>query len=107
MKNFLITTLLVISVLYIFAAQVSAKSNLDGLEIIVSVKNCNLRSTPDTSKDNVISVLSKNERAFLMDTFIKDGQLWYLVKTPDYEGWLSASVSTLNEKTIDFNQSDL
>ena len=97
MKVF-ITILLVISVLYLFSAPVSAKSYLEGLEVIVIVEKCNLRSTPDTSKKNVIVVLSKNEKAFVMDTLNKEGHLWYLVKTPNYEGWLSASVSTLNKK---------
>jgi membrane-bound lytic murein transglycosylase B len=106
MKVF-ITILLVISVLYLFSAPVSAKSYLEGLEVIVIVEKCNLRSTPDTSKKNVIVVLSKNEKAFVMDTLNKEGHLWYLVKTPNYEGWLSASVSTLNKKATHFSLSDL
>lgn len=107
MMKLFITILLVISVLYLFSAPVSAKSYLEGLEVIVIVEKCNLRSTPDTSKKNVIVVLSKNEKASVMDTLTREGHLWYLVKTPNYEGWLSASVSTLNEKAIDFSLLDL
>ena len=107
MKKVLIALFLVVTVLYIFSTQVFAKSNLDGLGIIVNVKKCNLRSAPDISKDNVISVLLKNETASLLDTFISKGHLWYFVQTTDYKGWLSASVSTLKEKPIDFNQLDL
>jgi len=107
MKKRFIRIFLVVCVLYGFPAHVSAKSNLNNLEIIVTVKNCNLRSAPDTSKENVISILSKNETASVLDTFNNNGHLWYLVQTVNGKGWLSASVSMLKEKPLIFNPLDL
>ena len=107
MKKVFIGIFLIVSVLYGLLAHGYAKSNLDGLEIIVNAKKCNLRSAPDLSKENVIAILSKNETASLLDTFVNNGHLWYLVQTINGKGWLSASVLTLKEKQIAFNPSDL
>lgn len=107
MKKAFIVIFLIVSVLYGPLSPVSAKFNPDGQEIIVNVAKCNLRSGPDMSKKNVIAVLSKNDTAFLLDTVVNNGHRWYFVQTANKKGWLSASVSTLKEKPIDFNSSDL
>ena len=80
---------------------------MTGLEVIIKVKKCNLRSTPDTSKKNVVIVLSEGDKAMIFNTKLVKENLWYQVRTPMYIGWVSASLTILDEKSIDFNLSDL
>lgn len=107
MKHFSLVISLVFCLVHGVVVQGYAKSNLEGVNVIVSVNKCNLRRAPDTSADNVISVLSKNQTASVVDTVTINGHLWYLVQTGQHRGWLSASVSTLKEKSKEFEQSDL
>jgi len=98
---------LILFVLCAFSLSLSANLYLDGIMISISATKCNLRSAPDTSQRNVISVLSKGDKATIISTKLAGDRLWYYIKTPKHQGWLSSSVAALTEKSIDFNLSDL
>ena len=85
----------------------SAKPHLEGIMIRITVTKCNLRSAPDTSQRNVITVLSKGDKATIVSAKLVGDRHWYYIKTPKYQGWLSSSVAALTEKSVDFDLSDL
>ncbi len=99
--------ILTFSIPCILSFSVSAAPVLTGLEVVINVEKCNLRSAPDTSKKNIITVLSQNDKATILDISSVKERLWYKVKTLKNIGWVSASVTILDEKSIDFILSDL
>ena len=104
------TLKIIVLILFLLCAlslSLSAKPHLDGIMISISATKCNLRSAPDTSQRNVITVLSKGDKATIISTKLTGDRLWYYIKTPKHQGWLSSSVAALTEKSIDFNLSEL
>jgi len=99
--------ILAFSIPCILSFSVFATPVLTGLEVVINVKRCNLRSAPDTSKKNIITVLSQNDKATILDISSVKERLWYKVKTLKNIGWVSASLTILDEKSIDFILSDL
>jgi len=99
--------ILTLSIPCILSCSVFATPVLTGLELVITVKRCNLRSAPDTSKNNIITVLFQNDKATILDISSVKERLWYKVKTLKNVGWVSAYLTILDEKSIDFILSDL